>query len=181
MPLRIHPTWWHQTTANIAICLHASRTISMRPIAPKQWQTTNRDYRNNNNHDGHVKRAQMMFNYCLGPRYLFLLVLIFCLLTMFFLGPINHSPPVTVRARLHSFWRTITGWLWWSLWWWPPHHAPHMFHVVGQSYRAHTSSWGHGFRSPQGLAVTTSTDSVFTDVISNSRWTSFKFVHLFRL
>jgi len=25
--------------------------------------------------------------------------------------------------------------------------------------------------------VTTSTDSVFTDLISNSRWTSFKFVH----
>ena len=33
-----------------------------------------------------------------------------------------------------------------------PHHAPHMFHVSGQSYRACTSSWGHGSRSPQGLA-----------------------------
>jgi len=29
--------------------------------------------------------------------------------------------------------------------------------------------------------VTTLTDSVFTDVISNSHWTSFKFVCLFRL
>jgi len=34
-----------------------------------------------------------------------------------------------------------------------PHHAPHMFHVVGQSYCAHTSSQGHGFRLPQGLAM----------------------------
>jgi len=33
-----------------------------------------------------------------------------------------------------------------------PHHAPHKFHVVGQSYRACTSSRGHGFQSPQGLA-----------------------------
>jgi len=33
-----------------------------------------------------------------------------------------------------------------------PHHTPHTFHVVGQSYRAHTSSRGHGFWSPQGLA-----------------------------
>jgi len=32
-----------------------------------------------------------------------------------------------------------------------PHHAPHMFHVIGQSYCAHTSSRGHGFRLPQGL------------------------------
>jgi len=32
-----------------------------------------------------------------------------------------------------------------------PHHAPHMFHVVGQSYRTCTSSQGHGFWSPQGL------------------------------
>jgi len=30
-------------------------------------------------------------------------------------------------------------------------------------------------------AVMTSTDSVFTDMISNSRWTSFKFVCLIRL
>jgi len=33
-----------------------------------------------------------------------------------------------------------------------PHHAPHTFHVLGQSYHACTSSRGHGFRSPQGLA-----------------------------
>ena len=33
-----------------------------------------------------------------------------------------------------------------------PHHAPHTFHVVGQSYHACTSSRGHGFQSPQGLA-----------------------------
>jgi len=33
-----------------------------------------------------------------------------------------------------------------------PHHAPHMFHVVGQSYSTCTSSRGHGFWSPQGLA-----------------------------
>jgi len=33
-----------------------------------------------------------------------------------------------------------------------PHHAPHMFHVSGQSYRARTSSWGHGSQLPQGLA-----------------------------
>jgi len=32
-----------------------------------------------------------------------------------------------------------------------PHHAPHMFHVPGQSYRAHTSSRGHESWSPQGL------------------------------
>jgi len=32
------------------------------------------------------------------------------------------------------------------------HHAPHTFHVSGQSYCARTSSQGHGFRSPQGLA-----------------------------
>jgi len=32
------------------------------------------------------------------------------------------------------------------------HHAPHTFHVIGQSYCAYTSSRGHGFRSPQGLA-----------------------------
>ena len=33
-----------------------------------------------------------------------------------------------------------------------PHHAPHTFHVLGQSYCACTSSRGHGPRSPQGLA-----------------------------
>ena len=33
-----------------------------------------------------------------------------------------------------------------------PHHTPHTFHVVGQSYCACTSSRGHGFQSPQGLA-----------------------------
>jgi len=33
-----------------------------------------------------------------------------------------------------------------------PHHTPHTFHVSGQSYHACTSSRGHGFRSPQGLA-----------------------------
>jgi len=33
-----------------------------------------------------------------------------------------------------------------------PHHAPHTFHVSGQSYCARTSSRGHGFRLPQGLA-----------------------------
>ena len=33
-----------------------------------------------------------------------------------------------------------------------PHHAPHTFHVPGQSYRARTSSRGHESRSPQGLA-----------------------------
>ena len=33
-----------------------------------------------------------------------------------------------------------------------PHHAPHMFRAPGQSYRARTSSRGHGSRSPQGLA-----------------------------
>jgi len=33
-----------------------------------------------------------------------------------------------------------------------PHHAPHTFHVLGQSYRARTISWGHGSRAPQGLA-----------------------------
>ena len=33
-----------------------------------------------------------------------------------------------------------------------PHHAPHMFHVPGQSHRACTSSRGHELRSPQGLA-----------------------------
>jgi len=32
------------------------------------------------------------------------------------------------------------------------HHAPHTLHVPGQSYRTHTSSRGHGSRSPQGLA-----------------------------
>jgi len=32
-----------------------------------------------------------------------------------------------------------------------PHHAPHMFHVPGQSYRACTSSRGHGPWSPQVL------------------------------
>ena len=32
-----------------------------------------------------------------------------------------------------------------------PHHTPHTFHVPGQSYRACTSSQGHGSRSPQGL------------------------------
>ena len=33
-----------------------------------------------------------------------------------------------------------------------PHHAPHMFHVPGQSYHARTSSQGHVSRAPQGLA-----------------------------
>jgi len=33
-----------------------------------------------------------------------------------------------------------------------PHHAPHMFHVPGQSYRTCTSSRGHESGSPQGLA-----------------------------
>ena len=33
-----------------------------------------------------------------------------------------------------------------------PHHAPHTFHVSGQSYRARTSSRGHGSQSPQELA-----------------------------
>ena len=33
-----------------------------------------------------------------------------------------------------------------------PHHAPHTFHVVGQSYHTCTSSWGHGFWLPQGLS-----------------------------
>jgi len=33
-----------------------------------------------------------------------------------------------------------------------PHHTPHTFHVPGQSYRTHTSSQGHGSRTPQGLA-----------------------------
>jgi len=33
-----------------------------------------------------------------------------------------------------------------------PHHAPHTFHVPGQSYCACTNSQGHGSRSPQGLA-----------------------------
>jgi len=33
-----------------------------------------------------------------------------------------------------------------------PHHAPHMFHVLGQSYHTHTNSRGHGFWSPQGLS-----------------------------
>jgi len=32
-----------------------------------------------------------------------------------------------------------------------PHHAPHMFHVSGQSYCACTSSQGHGSRTPRGL------------------------------
>ena len=32
------------------------------------------------------------------------------------------------------------------------HHAPHMFHVPGQSHRTHTSSRGHELRSPQGPA-----------------------------
>jgi len=31
-----------------------------------------------------------------------------------------------------------------------PHHAPHTFHVIGQSYPAHTSSRGHG-RSMQEI------------------------------
>jgi len=35
-----------------------------------------------------------------------------------------------------------------------PHHAPHTFHVPGQSYCARTSSRGHGLWSPQGLART---------------------------
>ena len=34
-----------------------------------------------------------------------------------------------------------------------PHHAPHMFHVLGQSHCARTSSRGHELRSPQGLAM----------------------------
>jgi len=33
-----------------------------------------------------------------------------------------------------------------------PHHAPHMFHVPGQSHRACTSSRGHESQSPQGFA-----------------------------
>ena len=33
-----------------------------------------------------------------------------------------------------------------------PHHAPHTFHVPGQSHRAHTSSRGHELWSPQGPA-----------------------------
>ena len=33
-----------------------------------------------------------------------------------------------------------------------PHHAPHTFHVPGQSHCAHTSSRGHESQSPQGLA-----------------------------
>ena len=33
-----------------------------------------------------------------------------------------------------------------------PHHAPHTFHVPGQSHCACTSSRGHELRSPQGLA-----------------------------
>jgi len=33
-----------------------------------------------------------------------------------------------------------------------PHHAPHMFHVPGQSHHARTSSRGHESWSPQGLA-----------------------------
>jgi len=33
-----------------------------------------------------------------------------------------------------------------------PHHAPHTFHVPGQSHHACTSSRGHESRSPQGLA-----------------------------
>jgi len=33
-----------------------------------------------------------------------------------------------------------------------PHHAPHMFHVPGQSHRARTNSQGHESRPPQGPA-----------------------------
>jgi len=33
-----------------------------------------------------------------------------------------------------------------------PHHAPHTFHVPGQSHHTHTSSRGHESRSPQGPA-----------------------------
>jgi len=33
-----------------------------------------------------------------------------------------------------------------------PHHTPHTFHVLGQSYRARTSSRGHGSWSPQEFA-----------------------------
>ena len=33
-----------------------------------------------------------------------------------------------------------------------PHHAPHTFHVPGQSHRTRTSSRGHESWSPQGLA-----------------------------
>jgi len=33
-----------------------------------------------------------------------------------------------------------------------PHHAPHTFHVPGQSHHACTSSRGHESRPPQGLA-----------------------------
>jgi len=33
-----------------------------------------------------------------------------------------------------------------------PHHAPHMFHVPGQSHCTRTSSRGHESWSPQGLA-----------------------------
>jgi len=33
-----------------------------------------------------------------------------------------------------------------------PHHAPHTFHVPGQSHRACTSSRGHELPLPQGLA-----------------------------
>jgi len=33
-----------------------------------------------------------------------------------------------------------------------PHHAPHTFHVPGQSHRARSSSQDHESRSPQGLA-----------------------------
>jgi len=32
-----------------------------------------------------------------------------------------------------------------------PHHAPHTFHVPGQSHRTCTSSQGHESRPPQGL------------------------------
>ena len=32
-----------------------------------------------------------------------------------------------------------------------PHHAPHTFHVPGQSHHTRTSSRGHESRSPQGL------------------------------
>jgi len=34
-----------------------------------------------------------------------------------------------------------------------PHHAPHMFHVPGQSHHARTSSRGHESWSPQGLVT----------------------------
>ena len=51
-----------------------------------------------------------------------------------------------------------------------PHHAPHTFHVPGQSHCACTSSRGHDSRSPQGLAVRATAERLSQDLAGDPKY-----------